>query len=208
MALTEKVSKYFEKRNTWFIYCACAYLALYAFSVLGEPTELVGRVVDWMSIAINALFALDFAVRWMSSSDKFRFVARNFIELISLALPFVRALRIFRLIVAANAIQRHLGTRQIKAVSNLALSLPLVLFVSSLAILDVEKNVPGSTIDTFAKATWWSFATMATVGDGRLFPITWEGHFVAAALMLIGIGLFGAVAALFASTMVADRPRP
>lgn len=181
---------------------AFLYLGIYAFQVVANPPEDLNLTLDIVSYGINAIFVLDFCFRFFGSSNRIRFIFQNFIELVSLLLPFVRSLRIFRVLVAASAIQKHIATRHARASLSLALSMPLVVLVSSLAILDVERDAPGATITNFPIAAWWSIATMATVGDGNLSPVTWEGRIVASALMILGIGLFGAVAALFAATFI------
>lgn len=183
-------------------YLALIYLAIYGYQVIASPKDPVNTYLDVASFSINAVFLLDFSIRFVKSSSKGKFVIRNFIELVSIALPFVRVLRIFRILAALSAIKKHLGSRQARAGLSLSISLPLVTFIASLAILDAERGAPGATITNFPIALWWSIATMATVGDGDLSPVTWEGRIVASALMILGIGLFGAVAALFAATFI------
>ena len=58
-------------------------------------------------------------------------------------------------------------------------------------------------------ALWWGIVTMTTVGYGDVFPITGEGRLFAAALMILGIGLFSAITATVTSFMLegsADVP--
>ncbi len=202
MSLLRKLAATFARNSGFLIVLAVIYLAIFAYQVISEPSGNFSACLDLLSYAINLIFVVDFILRLATSQSRVRFVFLNFIELLSLVLPFIRALRVFRLIVAANAIQKHLGTRQVRAGVNLAISLPLVVFVSALAILDVERHAQGATITNFPIAIWWSVATMATVGDGSFSPVTWEGRVVASALMIVGIGLFGAVAALFAANFI------
>lgn len=202
MSLLRKLAATFARNSGFLIVLAVIYLAIFAYQVISEPSGNFSACLDLLSYAINLIFVVDFILRLATSQSRVRFVFLNFIELLSLMLPFIRALRVFRLIVAANAIQKHLGTRQVRAGVNLAISLPLVVFVSALAILDVERHAQGATITNFPIAIWWSVATMATVGDGSFSPVTWEGRVVASALMIVGIGLFGAVAALFAANFI------
>src|SRR5450759_3573350 len=44
-------------------------------------------------------------------------------------------------------------------------------------------------------ALWWGVVTLTTVGCGDVTPLTTEGRVAAMALMLLGIGLFGAITA-------------
>ena len=50
-------------------------------------------------------------------------------------------------------------------------------------------------ITTLPDALWWAVVTSTTVGYGDYAPVTWPGRLVAVALMLIGIGLVGTLAA-------------
>lgn len=201
-----QIANLFSRHSAVIVFLAIGYLAIYAYQVIAQPTGGLDTTLEWVSYAINLIFVLDFALRLASAENRVRFIFGNFLELLSLILPFVRALRIFRLLVAASAIQKHVGSKQARASLNLAISFPLVIFVSALAILDVERSASGSTITSLPIAIWWSLATMATVGDGSYSPVTWEGHVVAAGLMIVGIGLFGAVAALFAANFINNKP--
>jgi voltage-gated potassium channel len=202
LVMIRKLATIFDRSNGILISLAIFYLSIFAYQVIAEPDGNLSTALDWIGYGINFIFVTDFILRLGSSNSRVRFIFLNFVELLSLVLPFIRALRVFRLIVAVNAIQKHLGTRQVRAGVNLAFSLPLVIFISALAILDVERHAQGATITNFPIAIWWSVATMATVGDGNLSPVTWEGRVVASALMIVGIGLFGAVAALFAANFI------
>jgi voltage-gated potassium channel len=82
----------------------------------------------------------------------------------------------------------------------------LLVFTSSLAVLDAERGQRGATIESFGDALWWSITTITTVGYGDERPVTAEGRFVAAGLMIGGIALLGTVTASIASWLV-DRVR-
>ncbi len=49
---------------------------------------------------------------------------------------------------------------------------------------------------------WWAVTTVTTVGYGDRFPVTAIGRAVGAVVMVIGIGLFGLLAASLASFMI------
>jgi voltage-gated potassium channel len=81
----------------------------------------------------------------------------------------------------------------------------VLILISGLAVLDAERATPDANIDDFGDALWWAATTVTTVGYGDRFPVSGTGRLVAVALMLVGISLFGAVAATvgawFASLM-------
>ena len=81
-------------------------------------------------------------------------------------------------------------------------STSLVMLVASLAVLDAERGVDGSSIRSFGDAFWWALTTVTTVGYGDRYPVSGAGRFVAGGLMLAGIALLGTVTATLASWLV------
>lgn len=73
----------------------------------------------------------------------------------------------------------------------------------SLTIYIVESGAPGAKIHSLSDAFWLTLATITTVGYGDVVPTTPAGKFVAASLMLVGIGMF----TFFVSTMAAGLVR-
>ena len=81
----------------------------------------------------------------------------------------------------------------------------VVAVVSSLVVLGggsalwlVEGERPGSTLRSWGDALWWSLTTMTTVGYGDHVPVTTTGRLIAAAVMVVGVAVIGAVAAIVA----------
>ena len=56
-------------------------------------------------------------------------------------------------------------------------------------------------------ALWWGVVTLTTVGYGDVTPVTQEGRIAAMALMLLGIGLFGAITATITSYFLTNDLR-
>ena len=79
----------------------------------------------------------------------------------------------------------------------------MVIF-SAIAILQVETD-PNSNIKTAEDAIWWAYVTITTVGYGDKFPVTTEGRIIAAALMTVGVGLFGTFTGFIASFFLGDK---
>jgi voltage-gated potassium channel len=75
--------------------------------------------------------------------------------------------------------------------------------LGAVAVLDAERSAPGANITSFGDALWWASTTVTTVGYGDRYPVTTEGRLIAVALMVVGIGLVGAVTASVATWMVA-----
>jgi voltage-gated potassium channel len=51
----------------------------------------------------------------------------------------------------------------------------------------------------------WAYVTITTVGYEDKFPITTEGRIIAAALMTVGVGLFGTMTGFLASFFMNDK---
>lgn len=195
--------------NMPLIALALLFLIAYAVPILypGLP-EWTGAVVNAVYGLVWALYALDFAVRIVMAGkgNRFRFMYTHPLDLLMVALPFLRPLRVLRIIVLLTEVfRRHAeSSKRFQAVFYVVTVTAMVLFVSSLAILDAERDAKGTQIADFGDALWWAVVTATTVGYGDTVPQTNEGKAVAAFLMFAAIGLVGLVSGSLASWFV-DR---
>ncbi|MEN9714446.1 MAG: hypothetical protein RLZZ164_1110 [Actinomycetota bacterium] len=178
---------------------ALVYLGLYAFEVLGHGEKLMIADAIFVSDAIWALFIVDFAARFILHDQKTLFLKRNVIELVGLILPFFRAFRMFRVIIAIGFLTRVTQSLQARINIYLGLILPLLIFTCSLGVYEAEHNAAGANITNFGDAIWWAFVTITTIGYGDYYPITFEGRAIAVLLMLSGIALVSVLTVSFAS---------
>ena len=188
------------------ILAALAFLAAYAIPILdpGRPRWL-GALCWWTSWFSWLLFVLDYLVRLVLADSRRRFVLRHWLDLIVIALPLLRPLRLLRLVPLLSVINRRATTRLQGRVATYVVGGALLLaFVGALAELSAERQAPGATIVNFGDAIWWATTTMTTVGYGDTYPVTVIGRWVAVALMIGGVALLGTVTATFASWLV-DR---
>ena len=68
--------------------------------------------------------------------------------------------------------------------------------------LDVERAAAKGNITTFSDALWWAVSTITTVGYGDHYPVTTAGRAIGIALMIVGVGIFGVVAASAAAWFI------
>ena len=68
--------------------------------------------------------------------------------------------------------------------------------------LYVAEHGANKAIEQPFDALWWGVVTLTTVGYGDVTPITTEGKIAAMVLMLLGIGLFGAITATITSYLL------
>ncbi len=78
----------------------------------------------------------------------------------------------------------------------------LVLVTASVLVLNAEARSENSNIRTGWDAFWWAFVTITTVGYGDRFPVTVVGRIGAMFVMVMGIGIIGALASIMASILV------
>jgi len=81
----------------------------------------------------------------------------------------------------------------------------LVLVLSSVFVLQFESRSSDANITTGGDALWWGIVTITTVGYGDQYPVTPGGRVIAAIVMVVGIGIIGALASIFSSVLL---PRP
>jgi len=182
---------------------ALIFLAAYAWQVIGR---LEGSGASWLEAVMWAtwiVFAIDYAANLWLAPRRWDWFVRNLHELLIVALPFFRPLRLLRLVTLLSVLHRTVGeTLRGRVVTYVAGSAGMLIFVGALAVLDVEQSAPDAKIVTFGDALWWAITTITTVGYGDLYPVTPIGRLVAAALMMSGIAVLGVVTASIASWLV------
>nr|CEL17290.1 Potassium voltage-gated channel subfamily KQT; possible potassium channel, VIC family [Kibdelosporangium sp. MJ126-NF4]CTQ91480.1 Potassium voltage-gated channel subfamily KQT; possible potassium channel, VIC family [Kibdelosporangium sp. MJ126-NF4] len=180
---------------------AVTFLAAYAWQVLhvSAPGQvrLALEITLWL---IWLVFAADYVVRLVLAERKLRFVWQHLFDLLTVALPMVRQLRVLRLVTVLRVLNRKAsGAFRGRVVIYVGIVTLLVSFAAALAVLDAERTHPDAGINSFPKALWWTLTTISTVGYGDVYPITWEGRLVAASLMIGGIALLGVITGMIAS---------
>jgi voltage-gated potassium channel len=183
---------------------ALVYLGLYSLEVLGHWSSPL--LWDFVAISdvIWVIFILDFIGRFILTHDKLRFLKSNAIELVSLLLPFFRAFRMFRVVIALGFLSRVGRTLSARINIYVGLILPLLIYVCALGVYDAEHKAPGANITNFGDAIWWAFVTIGTIGYGDYYPVTVEGRVIAVLLMIAGLA-FVSVITVSVATMFLNR---
>ncbi len=186
-------------------------LVLPLLLVLPSGVEATFVAADWF---IWAAFAFEYVVRLALSPSRWRFVRKEWPDLLIVVLPFLRPLRVVR---SARAL-RLLRLGRLAAVLgevgqegkrllvrhhlHYALLVILVVILGSAALVFAVEEGHGGSIDSFGDALWWAATTVTTVGYGDTFPVTAAGRGVAVFLMVAGITLFGLLTANIATFLI------
>jgi voltage-gated potassium channel len=206
-ALTSRTrsSQRWEQATDWpLMVAAVVFLAAYAVPVLAQdlPTWLLD-LCRWLIWITWGIFVVDIAVRLALADERLRYLARHWYDVLVIALPLLRPLRLLRLIPLLSVLNRRAKIRLRGRVAiYVAGGAFLLAFCAATAVLDAERSSPDANITDFGDAIWWAGSTMATVGYGDRYPVTGNGRLVGFALMVCGIALLGTVTATLASWLV------
>ncbi|WP_099039385.1 potassium channel family protein [Mycobacterium neglectum] len=182
---------------------AVVFLAVYSVQVLARPPEHVNRLLDSVNAGLYLAFVVDYLVRLCLAKQRVRWFFGHLVDLAIVVLPFLRPLRLLRLVVLFKVLQRAVGDAiRGRVIIYTASSAILLIYVASLAVLEAERQDPRSDITSLGQAVWWAITTVTTVGYGDLSPVTVTGRVIAALLMIGGISLLGVVTATLASWIV------
>lgn len=78
----------------------------------------------------------------------------------------------------------------------------IVLTVASVLVLQFESKSPDANIHTAWDSFWYSVVTITTVGYGDRYPVSVGGRITAMFIMVMGVGIIGALASILSSILV------
>ena len=168
-------------------------------SISDSTNQILGIIqwVCWVAFAIDLLFGL------VTSENKVLYLKRHPLEIASVLLPFLRPLRLMRVISFGGlALQKIAVGRQFAITVKVAITTVFVAYIAAVQITITERAVEGSNIKNFADGFWWAITTVTTVGYGDRYPTTTEGRLLAVMLMFMGISLVGVITASVAAWFV------
>ena len=201
-----RVERYERRSEIPMLLLAVAFLVAYAWPVLDSDLDSdVIASLNVLSWAVWAAFAVDFAIRLWLAEDRGRYARRHWYDVALVVLPFLRPMRLLRLLAFARVLNRTAAGSLVGRVSTYVVGVAVIsVGLGAVAVLDVEQDAKGANITSFGDALWWACTTVTTVGYGDRFPVTTQGRVIAVALMVIGIAMVGAVTASVAAWMVSQ----
>jgi len=204
---TFRASNGFERWERWtdwpLIGLAVVFLLVLILPLAEPLSPTASHVLDFANLAIWALFAAQYLFCLYLALDRRRYMRTHVLDLIVVAVPFLRPFRLLRLFAIVASTTRRAGGKLVQRVTVFAVcTAAIVLASSAVVVFDVEKTAPDRNIKTLGDATWWALTTVTTVGYGDRYPVTAAGRLMAAVLMLTGIALLGTITAAVAAWFV------
>ena len=199
------VEKWERNAEVPMVVAALVFLAAFATPIVWWPNtpRIVAQVCEALVWITWAIFAIDYLVRLKLSHNRYAYVRSHWLDLVIIALPVLRPLRLLRLVTFLSLVNRRASTDLRGRVGMyVAGGATLLALVGALAVVDVERTAEDANITTIGDALWWAVTTMTTVGYGDRYPVTALGRGVAIGLMICGIAVLGTVTATLASWIV------
>jgi voltage-gated potassium channel len=175
----------------------------------------VATTFSTIDYTVWALFSLEYIIKLWLAPHRAHFVKTHVLDLLIVAVPFFRPLRMGRLIrllrLARVGVVLTEGLRRARSILThngfhfVVLAALTLVFVCAGLVTFAERNAHGSNIHDFGQGIWWAVVTVTTVGYGDRYPVTAFGQGVAVLLMLTGIGLIGTLTATVASYFVEEK---
>ena len=190
--------------NETLTFLALAFLV--AFSIPAFNSSLTDKTAQFLNLVqwiCWIAFAIDLLIGITLATDKKKFLKNHPLEIASTILPFLRPLRILRVIsFGGMALQKIAIGRQLAITIKVVITTIFITYISAVQITITERMAENSNIKSFGDGLWWSITTVTTVGYGDRFPTTTEGRFLAVLLMITGISLVGVITASVAAWFV------
>ncbi|WP_152649274.1 potassium channel family protein [Demequina flava] len=146
------------------------------------------------------IFLVDIIIRTLISQKSWKFLWTHPIDVIAVLVPAARPLKVLSAFTQGAAFASAKG--RLQTMQAVVLSVILLLWIGSVAVLSAEREVADSAINNFGDALWWAVVTVTTVGYGDFSPVSVTGRIVAVIMMLLGIALIGVVTASVAAWFV------
>ena len=181
-----------------------------------EMTHGLSPFFKILNVIIWAIFIVDFVLRFIIAPNKITFLKNDWLIALSLFIPAIRFIRVFRVIRILGVIQGGSIVTMLGSVNRSMRSLNATLrrrgfvYVIAIAIAVIllgaagmyafEKGQPGS-FKTYADAVWWTTMLFITIGS-EYWPHTPAGKTLSLLVSIFGFSVLGYITATLASFFV------
>lgn len=193
---------YAQRTDHWMAVLAFIFLLVWSGRIIFF--ESLPQGVRSMMLSIQGfiwiIFLADIIIRTLISKKSWKFLWTHPLDVIAVLVPAARPLKVLTAFTQGAAFASAKG--RLKTMQAVILSVILLLWIGSVAVLSAEREVADSAINNFGDALWWAIVTVTTVGYGDFSPVSVTGRIVAVVMMLLGIALIGVVTASVAAWFV------
>jgi voltage-gated potassium channel len=184
-----------------------------------EFTYGLSPLFEVLGTSIWIIFIADFLLKFILAPARLKYLKRNWIGLISLALPALRVFRIFRFIRLVRVARATRGLRLLRVITTLnrgmralaasmgrrgfgyVLALSVIVVICGAAGMYTFENDVEGGLNSYGEALWWTAMMLTTIGS-EYWPKTAEGRMLCFVLSLYGFGIFGYVTATLATFFI------
>jgi voltage-gated potassium channel len=201
-----------ETLDTPLIFLSVLWLVLIIIDLIyGLPSFL-----QTLSSVIWAIFIIDFIIELYIAPRKRAYLRNNWLSGISLLLPPLRILKLFRASRIIKVVRVGQSFNLARLISSFNRSLKVVRntmkrrgmgYVMALTTLITLLGAAGMYsfeyphFDSYGDALWWTSMIMTTIGS-QYWPVTSEGRILTFLLALYAFAIFGYITAALASILV------
>jgi voltage-gated potassium channel len=191
------------------------FLVLIVVDLANLPlTPLEQAIVRASTPVIYGAFILDALIRFVLTSHRLTWLRQNALLLVALAapllLPFDKRLTAPLSVLSRLAVLLWGGLHGLSALRTisrgkvfyyLVLLSTFVTLIGASLTLALERGHPGTPINSYGDALWWSATQMTTI-NSALDPVSGWGRLVAVVLRIYAVGFFSYLTANLASLFV------
>ena len=169
-------------------------------STVSTSTQRLLDYIQWISWFA---FAIDLTYGVIKSDNWKRYLLKHPLDVLAVTLPFLRPLRVLRVIsFGALALEKVAIARSMAVTVRVVITTVFLTYIAAVQMTIFEKDVVGSNIKNFGDGIWWAAVSVTTVGYGDKYPVTTPGKFLAVSILLLGISLLAVITATIAATFV------
>ena len=199
--------------------------AIWLILILVDLVRAPTPVTETLGTAIWIVFILEFLMRLAIAPSKLRYLRRQWLTALSLAIPALRvfrlarlirllrvsraarAVRVARLITSFNRGARSLGSTMRDRGFAYVLALTIIVWLLGAAGMFAFESGAGlpAVFDSFSGSLWWTAMLLTTMGS-ESWPRSAEGRLICLLLSIYAFAMFGYITATLASLFVGVAP--
>lgn len=200
--------RFVDRSDDVMLVLALAFVVVLVWPLLDhDMSPRLREFLHWADVTIWIVFVSEYAIRLLLAPSRWRFVREHIPDLVVVLVPPLRSLRLVAALIRLLGLVSMVGrlsrqSLEVRTGTYTGILAIGVLFTGAVTVYDAERSQPDANIKSFSDALWWAMTTMTTVGYGDRFPVTTQGRFMAAVLMLAGIAILGIVTASIAAWFI------